>query len=452
VRPLFFCANCTSRRFESTSFPFGMGEKMGKIKFSDFHLPNEVMSAIERLGFKAPTEIQAQAIPLIFNGDDLLATAQTGTGKTAAFGIPLLSRFLSYPTGELRERALIVAPTRELAEQIHTSITELCFFAPHLRSTLVIGGVSPQRQIRELADEPSFVVGTPGRLLDHADASKFNLNGFSCFVIDEADRLLDMGFEPQIKALVGRLHRQPRSHTATHRQDRVQTLMFSATLPPSVSELAQRYLYRPVRVSIGAANKPVECIKQDVLILSDDEKDQRLMDEIDKIAGSIIVFTRTKLRADHVAQQLSEIGHQAEPLHGDLTQAKRRRVTERFRSEKTRILVATDVAARGLDIPHVRHVINYDLPTQPEDYVHRIGRTGRAGADGHSIAFVTPAETKRWSDILSLTRGRVTKGKETSSSKNARPEKGKRSYPNTPNRNRNGNSNGNPKGGIRRKV
>ncbi|HVK62026.1 MAG TPA: DEAD/DEAH box helicase [Bdellovibrionales bacterium] len=401
--------------------------------FASFNFPEPINKALNKLEFANATEVQAAAIPLVQQGKDVLATAQTGTGKTAAFVLPILAKMMAESEangtlvhdeesaerekagkfkGSRQERnahfgrgrravppaaqplgikkALIMAPTRELAEQIADTVRNLTFFSRRYRHAIIIGGAGYGPQIAQLRAEPAFVVGTPGRLIDHIESGKLRLEDFGYLVLDEADRMLDMGFAPQIEQIVARF--------PTERQ----TLMFSATMPPEVKRLVDKLLKNPARIAIGSTTQPIDKIQQDVIELRDGDKEKALISEIDKVAGSVIVFTRTKSRADKVAKILSDIGHDSDSLHGDLSQMQRRRVTNAFREEKIRILTATDIAARGLDISHIRHVINYDLPMVPEDYIHRIGRTARNGKDGHAIAFVTPGERHLWFRILRL--------------------------------------------------
>ena len=362
-------------------------------KYSDLSLLPPLQKALAEMNYETPTDVQAKTIPLVLEGRDVLVTAQTGTGKTAAFGVPLLQKVLEAaeenPDGPF-PRVLVVAPTRELAEQIGQVFRELTAFARRFRYAVVIGGSPYPKQLRELKQDPAFVIGTPGRLIDHIETSVLKLDRFETLVLDEADRMLDMGFAPQMEQIVKAMPAKR------------QTLMFSATLPEEVRALVASYLKKPARVEIGEVNRPVDRIEQDVIELREPEKSDRLIEEIDKIAGTIIVFTKTKVKAEKVARLLRDIGHEADALHGDLTQGARRRVTNKFRSEEIRILVATDIAARGLDINHIAHVINYDVPMVEEDYVHRIGRTARAGREGHSIIFVTPTERIRWAKIQRL--------------------------------------------------
>lgn len=366
-------------------------QEPGLLRFSDFRFPDPLNETLNAIGYVTPTPVQAEAIPFVLDGRDILATAQTGTGKTAAFALPLLVKILQ---GNAKP-TLIVAPTRELAEQIGRVLAQLTEKTPQIKSSVIIGGLAYHQQIRSLQSKPMFVVGTPGRLIDQVQLGHLQLDRFGTLVIDEADRLLDMGFEPQMNALVARLPR-----------DR-QTLLFSATLPNEIVRLANSYLRNPERIAIGAVSKPVDKIKQDIVQTTAKDKDETLIREIDKVAGSLLVFTRTKWRTEKVAKLLSDAGHQVARIHGDRSQNQRSTAIANFRDGTVRILVATDIAARGIDIPHIQHVVNYDLPICPEDYIHRIGRTARAGAEGHSLAFVTPEEAKTWARIFKLLHGRL---------------------------------------------
>jgi ATP-dependent RNA helicase DeaD len=370
-------------------------------QFSDFNLPEPLNRALKAMGYESPTPVQAQAIPLVQAGRDVLATAQTGTGKTAAFAIPLLARMLTEAQeakdGTKKDAlrpSLVIAPTRELAEQIGSVLKQLTQKAPHIKVSVIIGGMAYQQQIRGLRAKPAFVVGTPGRLIDQVTRGNLDLSNFGSLVIDEADRLLDMGFEPQVNQIVMRL---PRVR---------QTMMFSATMAPEIQRLAATYLKHPERVAVGSATQPVDRIKQSVVRTKLADKPETLIREIDKIAGSILVFVRTRSRAELVMTLLSDAGHKVARIHGERTQRQRSEAIEKFRAGKARILVATDIAARGIDIPDIQHVVNFDLPLSPEDYVHRIGRTARAGAAGHSLAFVTPEEELQWAKIHKLMYGR----------------------------------------------
>jgi ATP-dependent RNA helicase DeaD len=363
--------------------------------FADFQFPIPLTEALEAMGYETPTPVQGKAIPLVLENRDVLATAQTGTGKTAAFALPLIAKMLGINDGKPDMRpALIVAPTRELAEQIGAVLEQLTTYCPQIKAAVVIGGTAYPKQIRQLRSNPMFVVGTPGRLIDQVRLGHLKLSTFGALVMDEADRMLDMGFEPQMNELI--------SHLPKERQ----TLLFSATLPEEVMRLAGKYLRTPVRVSVGEVSKPIDKIKQDVIKVTTSSKDQTLVQEIDKVAGSVLIFVKTKWKTEKLAQFLDGVGHDVGRIHGDRSQTQRSNAIREFREGKIRILVATDIAARGLDIPHIEHVINYDLPMAAEDYVHRIGRTARAGAEGHSIAFVTPEETMLWARIHKLIYGK----------------------------------------------
>lgn len=347
-------------------------------KFSDFTLTSPILAALKKLNLSEPTPIQALSIPLAVEGRDLLGTAQTGTGKTFAFGIPLVNHLaLNKDSG-----ALILTPTRELALQVLTALKSLTSKDNLLDAALIIGGDSIQKQLRQLK-RARLVVGTPGRMKDHLKRKSLNLNKFDYLVLDETDRMLDMGFLEDIKAIIEKLP----SH---------QTLLFSATLPKNISDLAQKFLNKPERINAGKENSPIINIKQEVRNISQKEKYDQLKIELLERKGSIVLFVKTKRSADKIALQLRKDKLIAEAIHGDLRQIKREKVLMKFRKNQFQILVATDVAARGLDIPLIEHVINYDIPQNPEDYIHRIGRTARAGAKGSALTFLTPADQKNW--------------------------------------------------------
>ncbi|MCA0370476.1 MAG: DEAD/DEAH box helicase [Proteobacteria bacterium] len=359
--------------------------------FQDFCLPVRVLETLTHIGFTAPTPIQTQAIPVALKGQDILGSAQTGTGKTGAFGIPLMARL-----SENREQgALILAPTRELAAQVMKSLKA---FMPKsgMASALLIGGDSMFFQLRALEKKPRLVVATPGRLNDHLKRGSISLAHMHTLVLDETDRMLDMGFGPQLEAIVAHLP-----------EDR-HTMMFSATMPPQIEKLAAKYLKDPVRLAVGEVNTPVTNIEQALIHTTDANKYDQLVEELEKRDGSVIIFVKTKHGTEKLAGRLRDAEHSADAIHGDLQQRKRERVLRAFHRQEYRILVATDVAARGLDIPHIAHVINYDLPQCPEDYIHRIGRTARAGAKGSALNFVTPAERGKWKAIDRLMGGNAT--------------------------------------------
>lgn len=353
--------------------------------FSEITLPIQLSDAIKDMGFVTPTDIQCQAIPVALSGQDILGSAQTGTGKTGAFGIPLVAHLLNNPKGA----ALILLPTRELAVQVMSALQKM-FGKHHIRSALLIGGQPMFQQLSQLKAHPRLIVGTPGRINDHLNRGTLKLNQTNFLVLDETDRMLDMGFGIQLDEI------------AKYLPAKRQTLMFSATLPHNIEKLSAKYLTNPVRISIGLSSAPALNIKQEHVQISEADKFPRLLDELNARKGSVIIFVKTKFGCDKLAEKLVKHGHESDALHGDLRQSKRDRVINSFRKEKYRILVATDVACRGLDIPHIEHVINYDLPQAPEDYIHRIGRTARAGAEGCALSFLSPQEHGKWRAIQFL--------------------------------------------------
>jgi superfamily II DNA/RNA helicase len=351
--------------------------------FKDFNLTPSVLDQINKLGFKEPTPIQDKSIPYILSGRDVLGSAGTGTGKTGAFGIPLIEHLLS----DTSNAALVLLPTRELALQVVRALQDFIGKSTKLQAALIIGGEDMGRQIRELKASPKLVVGTPGRINDHLKRGTLNLKNVNFLVLDEMDRMLDMGFGVQLEAI------------AKYMTAERQTVMFSATMPKDIKRLAEKYLNDPITVSIESSNKSPTNIKQEEVTLNQDEKYPHLVKELGRRSGTVIIFIKTKYSAEAMAKKLRRDGHEAESFHGDLRQNKRNKVISRFRRQDYRILVATDIASRGLDIPHIEHVINYDLPQCPEDYIHRIGRTARAGASGNALNFLSRSDSKKWDAI-----------------------------------------------------
>ncbi len=346
-------------------------------------LSEQILHSLKRMEFKQPTPIQAQSIPLALAGRDILGSAQTGTGKTGAFAIPLVAKVLNKEI----QSALVLTPTRELAVQVLSQMHAILGRTSGINTALLIGGEPMPKQLRQLKKRPQIVVGTPGRINDHLERGTVSFKNVGFLVLDETDRMLDMGFGKQIDAILA------------HFPGKVQTLMFSATMPKNIMQMSAKYLLEPERIEIGSSLKPVEAVEQRNTYLDEEEKYDRLIQEIDEREGSIIVFVKTKFGAKRIAQRLYRDGCKAEAIHGNLRQSRRDSVLRLFRNNKFRILVATDVAARGLDVPHIQHVINHDLPQCPEDYIHRIGRTARAGAKGHAINFITGQEKRLWSAI-----------------------------------------------------
>ena len=361
--------------------------------FGGIALSHKVMAAIQAMGFEEPSPIQARTIPPIMEGNDVIGQAQTGTGKTAAFGIPITEK-----VQDLRHvQALIMTPTRELALQVSEEIAKIGQFK-RLKTLPVYGGQSIDRQIRALRFGVQIVIGTPGRLLDHIRRGTIKLDMVKILVLDEADEMLDMGFVDDIETIMENIPREGR-----------QTLLFSATMPQQIRSLADRYMNKPVFVTVSKEQLTVPQIDQ--YYYETREKLDGLCRILD--AGdmeSTIIFCRTKKGADELTASLVARGYMAEALHGDLSQVQRDRVMKKFRESKLEILVATDVAARGLDIDHVTHVVNYDIPQDPESYVHRIGRTGRAGRKGTAITFIHPREFRQLKQVEREIRQRIVRG------------------------------------------
>ena len=354
--------------------------------FKLLKIEDSLKNSLNKLNFTKPTPIQGMAIPTALEGKDILGTAQTGTGKTLAFSIPLINKLIL----DKNALALVMCPTRELATQVMEAIKSIISDKINIKTALLIGGESMQKQLRQLGNRSRIIVGTPGRINDHLKRKSLNLSATKYLVLDETDRMLDMGFTPQIEMV---LKFVPKDH---------QTLLFSATLPQNILRISERYLNKPERISTGATSVPIAKIKQETLQVFKENKYDELIDQFLARKGSILVFVKTKRSADKMVKRLKEEGHSADGIHGDLRQSKRDRVINSFRKGLKRILIATDVAARGLDIPLIQHVINYDLPQVPEDYIHRIGRTARAGSDGSALTFLTPDDRSMWNSINKL--------------------------------------------------
>src|SRR5437764_2425483 len=355
--------------------------------FAALGLSKKCLVALEREGFEAPTPIQAQAIPPALQGKDVVGSAATGTGKTLAFVLPILERL----EGKHGTRALVLAPTRELALQIHEQV-ERFRHGHHLRSAAVIGGVGMAPQRQAFAKGVEIVVATPGRLNDHLDSGTARLDQIEILVLDEADRMLDMGFLPQLRRI---LQHVPRKR---------QSMLFSATMAGEVATFSRENLRDPVRVDIVRSGATAERAEQQVFLVGQEEKTALLLALLEADQLSTLVFTRTKRRADRVAKALARGGHQVAVIHADRSQGQRRQAMEGFREGKYRVLVATDIAARGIDVADIGHVVNFDLPHVPEDYVHRIGRTARAEAAGRASSFASPDEHELLHGIEQLTR------------------------------------------------
>ena len=351
--------------------------------FSNFDLSNESQKALEGLGFKNPTPIQSKAIPAGLSGQDILANAQTGSGKTLAFALPLIEKIKN----NTNSSGLILTPTRELAKQIFSVVNIILSYHEKIRSILLIGGEGIYTQSNSLKKSPQIIIGTPGRINDHLDRGSLNINNCDLVVLDETDKMLEMGFEFQVRDILKTI------------KNKKQMLMFSATLPNQIIKLSSKYSNNPKRISIQQNEVLNFNIKQDVIKVSPKDKFKELSNQIKKRDGSILVFVKTKYGTEKLSKRLKKDGIKSTALHGGLRQNKRSRIMDNFRDEKFRIMIATDIASRGIDVPHIEHVINYDLPQAPEDFVHRIGRTARAGSVGEALSFITPNDSKIWKSI-----------------------------------------------------
>ena len=363
------------------------------MSFQSFGLHADLLKALQQYGYETPTPIQAQALPIALSGRDMIGCAQTGTGKTAAFALPILNKL--HLTSSSKTRALILTPTRELAVQVNEVVSALSKRSK-LYTAAIYGGVGIPPQERALRLGTDIIVATPGRLLDHLKRGVGNLSGVEFFVLDEADRMLDMGFLPDVKRIIARLPKQR------------QTMMFSATMPKEILALTHEILQKPEMIQVGRQAQPAAGVKQTVYPVP-----QRLkMDLLLKLLyraemKSVLIFTRTKVRTEKLARQLESYGFDTARLHGDRTQGQRIAALEGFRSGQFRILVATDIAARGIDIEGISHVVNFDVPVTPEDYVHRVGRTARAQAIGEALTLMANEEEEFLYAIQRLTKAEI---------------------------------------------
>ncbi|MFZ5468496.1 MAG: DEAD/DEAH box helicase [Myxococcota bacterium] len=358
--------------------------------FASLGLSPQTLGALKEAGYEHPTPIQARAIPPALAGTDLIGCAATGTGKTAAFTLPMVERL----SGKRGSRGLVLAPTRELASQIAEHV-ERFGGRRGLRSVTLIGGVSMQHQLRDLRRGADILIATPGRLIDHLQQGSVQLDGIEILVLDEADRMLDMGFKPQLTRILARLPRKR------------QTMLFSATMAGEVAQFAHAHLAHPTRVEVSRSGTTAQRAVQRVFQVPQDDKTPLLLALLADDDDSTLVFTRTRRRADKVARALERAGQKVARIHSDRSQSQREHALEGFRGGRYRVLVATDIAARGIDVAEIGHVVNYDLPHVPEDYVHRIGRTARAAASGRASSFAAPDELPLLRDIERFTRAQV---------------------------------------------
>ena len=364
--------------------------------FKELDLIEPILKALEQTGYTTPTPIQEQAIPVLLKGKDLLGCAQTGTGKTAAFAIPIIQR-LYQSDSKKGIKALILTPTRELAIQIGESFDAYARYT-RVKHTVIFGGVPPKPQIDALKRGVQVLIATPGRLLDLQAQGYISLKGLDYFVLDEADRMLDMGFIHDIKRLLPKLPKEK------------QTLFFSATMPDTIIALTNSLLKQPVKITITPKSSTVDTIEQTIYFVEKKEKSKLLISILHKTEGqSVLVFSRTKHNADRIVRVLSKAGIGSQAIHGNKSQNARQSALENFKTGKIRVMIATDIAARGIDINELPLVINYDLPDVPETYVHRIGRTGRAGNLGTALTFCSQEERKLVNDIQKLTGKKLSK-------------------------------------------
>lgn len=364
------------------------------IKFSDLNLPQQVLDALDKIGYETPSPIQAEAIPLLSEGHDLIGQAQTGTGKTAAFALPMLAKI----NPEINQPQLVVlAPTRELAIQVAEAFQAYAAFSDRIRILPVYGGSSYDHQLRQLKRGVQIVVGTPGRVIDHIKRKTLRLDNVSMLVLDEADEMLRMGFIDDVEWVLEQV------------PQRRQTALFSATMPPQIRKIADKFLNEPKTVKIASKTSTAEKIRQRFCKVSPNNKLEALTRvlEVEEFDG-VIIFVRTKTATTELADKLAARGYDVEPLNGDIQQKSRERTVDRLKQGQIDILVATDVVARGLDVDRVSHVINFDIPYDTESYVHRIGRTGRAGREGEAILFISPREMRMLKSIEKATKQSIT--------------------------------------------
>ncbi len=372
--------------------------------FDHFGLDLRLIEAVRAMGYSRPTPIQSKAIPIVLKGRDVMGAAQTGTGKTAGFALPILHRLLRHANTSVSParhpvRALILTPTRELADQVSDNVRQYAARTP-LRSVVVFGGVDMDPQTQALRTGVEVLVATPGRLLDHLQQKNTSLGQVEVVVLDEADRMLDMGFLPDISRILNLLPQQR------------QSLMFSATFSPEIRKLAGNFLREPVLVEVARPNVTADTVRQELLHVHESDKQAALLTVLaDPELSQALVFVNAKIGARRLARQLQREGVNADEIHGDKTQEERMKALEAFKNGTVRVLVATDVAARGLDISELPAVVNYDVPFSPEDYIHRIGRTGRAGAQGRAITIATGADDKQVAAIEKLIKRTIDKSR-----------------------------------------
>ncbi len=358
-----------------------------EVTFGGLGVAPKLLDVLLKLGLKTPTSIQHKAIPAAIEGKDIIGIAQTGTGKTLAFGIPLVQQILKAEKG----KGLIILPTRELALQVNEAIQKIGR-GFGIKTAVLIGGTPAYHQVRTIRDDPHVIIGTPGRIIDHIEQKNLSLHGVTILVLDEADRMFDMGFAPQLNKI---LHVVPKDR---------QTMLFSATMPDGIVKIASNHMKLPVRVEIAKSGTTAENIEHELFVVKRDQRLPLLIKLLTEYKGSVLIFLRIKFGAKKICSNLRNIGISAAEIHSNRSLGQRKEALEGFKLGRYRVLVATDIASRGIDVKGIELVINFDLPENPEDYVHRIGRTGRAGMAGKAISFVLPEQGAKVREIERLTR------------------------------------------------
>lgn len=366
---------------------------LNELSFYNLGLDTPILKVLDKLKFITPTPIQAKAIPDALKGEDIIGVAQTGTGKTLAFGLPIIQRLIKYGG-----RGLILLPTRELAIQVDEALKQVAK-SFGLRTAIIIGGAVMRFQKLDLKKNPHIIIGTPGRIINHIEEKTIKLNDVSVLILDEADRMLDMGFAPQIKKI---LHVVPKDR---------QTMLFSATMPSEILQMASQHMRTPIHVEVARHGSVAEGVNQEIYIVTRNQKRQLMDVLLKQYRGTTLVFTRTKYGAKKICRDLKRAGFSAAEIHSNRSLPQRRQALEGFKKGKYRILVATDIAARGIDVNDITLVLNYDVPEYAEDYVHRIGRTGRAGKKGLAITFIMPSQSDKLNKIERLIKSKLPKSK-----------------------------------------
>ncbi len=362
-----------------------------ELSFKNLGLDAPILKVLDRLRFHTPTPIQAQAIPDGLKGEDIIGVAQTGTGKTLAFGLPIIQRLIRHGG-----RGLILLPTRELALQVEEVLHKVAG-SFGVRTAIIIGGASMGHQLRDLRKNPHIIIGTPGRIINHIEEKTIPLHDVSVLVLDEADRMLDMGFAPQIKKI---LHVVPKDR---------QTMLFSATMPSEIVKMAMQHMKTPTHVEVARQGTTVEQVDQEIYIVTRNQKRHLLETLLKQYNGTVLVFSRTKYGAKKICKDVNRMGHTAAEIHSNRSLPQRKQALEGFKKGKYRVLVATDIAARGIDVKDIALVLNYDVPEYAEDYVHRIGRTARAGKTGRAITFIMPSQSDKLRKIERLIEAKLPK-------------------------------------------